>query len=51
MRRCFLAMLCSFFNSKSHIFLQDGRKYKKKGRRANARDFIIDEAEVILTKP
>ena len=38
-------------NSKSHIFSQDGRKYKKKGRRANARDFIIDEAEVILTKP
>ena len=25
---------------------QDDRKFKKKGRRANARDFIIDEAEV-----
>ena len=45
------AILCSFCNSKSNIFSQDGRKYKKKGRRANARDFIIDEAEVILTKP
>ena len=39
------AILCS------NIFSQDGRKYKKKGRRANARDFIIDEAEVNLTKP
>ena len=45
------AILCSFCNSKSNIFSQDGRKYKKKGRRANARDFIIDEAEVNLTKP
>ena len=58
-RRCFLATMwivepyyaMLLRNSKSHIFSQDGRKYKKKGRRANARDFIIDEAEVNLTKP
>ena len=57
MRRCFLATMWIVepyyapFATLYLTFSQDGRKYKKKGRRANARDFIIDEAEVNLTKP
>ena len=42
-RRFFLTMLLAL---KYNLFPQDDRKFKKKGRRANARDFIIDEAEV-----
>ena len=39
---------CQFQNQtlRTNSIFQDDRKFKKKGRRANARDFIIDEAEV-----